>query len=133
MACCVIRDSEYNSTCTSPFEGGCHYLPSFHFSRSVLPSSLRLLYPNHSLASGQTTGWEHSSAHQQKIGLKIYGAWAHPSEQELASPPVSLSRQEASTSLLSFSIRRQTGGNHNHRKLAKLITWTTALSNSMKL
>ena len=23
--------------------------------------------------------------------------------------------------------------NHNHRKLIKLITWTTALSNSMKL
>ena len=24
-------------------------------------------------------------------------------------------------------------GNHNYRKLTKLITWTTALSNSMKL
>ena len=30
-------------------------------------------------------------------------------------------------------IRGQTYWNHNHRKLANLITWTTALSNSMKL
>ena len=33
-----------------------------------------------SLASGQTTGREHSPAHQQKIGLKIYWAWPCPSE-----------------------------------------------------
>ena len=40
----------------SPFEGGhhCHY------------------YPYRSLASGQTRGVECNSAHQQKIGLKIY-------------------------------------------------------------
>ena len=30
-------------------------------------------------------------------------------------------------------IRVQTYWNHNHRKLTNLITWTTALSNSMKL
>ena len=30
-------------------------------------------------------------------------------------------------------IREQTDRNHNHRQLANLITWTTALSNSMKL
>ena len=30
-------------------------------------------------------------------------------------------------------IRGQTEWNHNHRKLTKLITWTTALSSSMKL
>ena len=46
---------------------------------------------------------------------------------------LSLSHQEASISLLSFSIRGQTTENHNHRKLTDLITWTTALSNSMKL
>ena len=34
------------------------------------PSYLQL-----SLVSGQTTGREHSHAHQQKIGLKIYWAW----------------------------------------------------------
>ena len=38
------------------FEGGCHYLHYLH----------------HGLASGQTTGREHSPAHQQIIGLKIY-------------------------------------------------------------
>ena len=46
---------------------------------------------------------------------------------------VSLSHQEASISHLSFSIRGQTDENNNHRKLTNLITWTTALSNSMKL
>ena len=30
-------------------------------------------------------------------------------------------------------LRGQTDGNPNHRQLANLITWTTALSNSMKL
>ena len=40
----------------SLFEGGRHYLH----------------YLLHSLDSGQTTGREHSPAHQQKIGLKIY-------------------------------------------------------------
>ena len=40
--------------------------------------------------------------------------------------------QEAPISLLSFSIKGQTE-NHNHRKLTNLITWTTALANSMKL
>ena len=40
---------------------------------------------------GQTTGREHSHAHQQKIGLKIYWAWLHPSESGPVSPSVSLS------------------------------------------
>ena len=34
---------------------------------------------------------------------------------------------------LSFSIRGRRTENHNRRKLTNLITWTTALSNSMKL
>ena len=37
-------------------------------------------YLHHSLVSGQTTRREHSPVHQQKIGLKIYWAWPHPSE-----------------------------------------------------
>ena len=45
-----------SSACMGPFEGGSHDLHYLH----------------HSLASGQTTGSEHSSTHQQKIGLKIY-------------------------------------------------------------
>ena len=98
------------SACMGPFEGGCHYLHYLH----------------HSLASSQTTGREHIPTHQQTIGLKIYWAWPCPSEQNPVSPSVSLSHQEASISLLSLT-------EHNHRKLTKLITWTTALSNSMKL
>ena len=36
-------------------------------------------------------------------------------------------------SFLSYSSEGRQNENHNHRKLTKLITWTTALSNSMKL
>ena len=50
------RGTECISACMGPFEGGHHYLHYLHYS----------------LASGQTTGKEHSPAHQQKIGLKIY-------------------------------------------------------------
>ena len=35
------------------------------------------------------------STRQQKIGLKIYWAWPHPSEQDPVSPTVNLSHQEA--------------------------------------
>ena len=37
------------------------------------------------------TGREHSPAHQQKIGLKIYWAWPCPSEQDPLSPTVNFS------------------------------------------
>ena len=47
--------------------------------------------------------------------------------------PVSLSHQEASISLVSFSIRGRQTESHNHRKLTNLITWTSVLSNSVKL
>ena len=117
VACCRVRVTEYNSVCTSPFEGDRHYLH----------------YPYFSLASGQTTGREHSSTHQQKIGLKIYRTWPRPSEQDPVSPIVSLSHQEASISLYPSPSEGRQNENHNHRKLTKLITWTTALSNSMKL
>ena len=72
-------------------------------------------------------------AHQQKIRLKIYGAWPHPSEQDPVSPSVSLCHQEASISLLSFSIRGQTKWKPQSQKSNQLITWILALSNSMKL
>ena len=49
--------------------------------------------------------------------IKDYWVWPCPSEQDSVSPTVSLSHQEAFIS----------------RKLIKLITWTTVLSNSMKL
>ena len=64
-----------------------------------------LHYLHHSLVSGQTTRSEHSPAHQQKVGLQIYWAWLHSLKQHPVTPSVSLSHQEASISLLSFSIR----------------------------
>ena len=57
------------------------------FIELVMPSN-RL---HHILASGQITGREHSPALQQKIGLMIYWAWSHPSEQDPVSPSVSVS------------------------------------------
>ena len=56
VACCKVGGTECSSERTGPFEGGHHYL---HY----LP---------HSLASGQIAGREHSPAHRQKVGLKIY-------------------------------------------------------------
>ena len=165
-----------------------------------------LHYFHHSLASGKTTGREHSPTHQQKIRLKIYWAWPCPTEQYPVSPSVSLSHQEPSINLLPLSVRKSEvpqswifvtpltvayqapqsmefsrqeywsglpfpspgdlpspgieprcptlqadalpselpgepsylsesiqNESHNHRKLIKPITWTTALSNSVKL
>ena len=53
-------------------------------------------------------GREHSSAHQQIFGLKIYWARPHPSEQDPVSPTVSISHQEVSISFLYLSFRGQT-------------------------
>ena len=71
-------------------------------------------------------------------GLKIYWAWPHPSEQDPASPIVSLSDKEASISLSSWLSRRQTEWkpqsqkanqtDHMDHSLVKLALW-----NSMKL
>ena len=116
VACCRVGGTECSNACMGPFEEGHHYLHYLH----------------HSLASGERTGREHSPAHQQKIGLKIYWAWPRPSEKDPVSPSVSLCHQETSMSLLSLSIRGRQNENHNHIKLTYLIPWTTALSNSMK-
>ena len=113
----MLWRQEWSRMCMGPFEGGHHYLHYLH----------------HSLASSEITGREYSPAHQQKIGLKIYWAWPRPSEQDPVSLSVSLSHQEASINLLSLFIRGRQNENHSHRKLTTLITWTTALSNSMKL
>ena len=83
-ACCRFVGTECGSACMEPFEGCCHDLH----------------YLDHSLVLGQTTGREHSSAHQQKIGLKIYWAWPHPPKQFQVSHKVSLSHQQASIGIL---------------------------------
>ena len=66
-------------------------------------------------------GREHSPTHQQKIGLKIYWAWPHPSEQDSVSLTVSLYHQEASIRLLYFPSEGRQNENAKHRKLIKLI------------
>ena len=71
--------------------------------------------------------------YQQKIGLKIYWAWPCPSEKDPVSPLVSLSHQEASISPLSFYIRGQRECKKQLPEANHLITWATALSNSVKL
>ena len=105
VACCRVGGTNCSSVCLGPFEGGHHYLHHLH----------------HSLASGQTGREDSLPPLQQIIGLKIYWAWPRPSEQDPVSPSGSLSYQEASISLLSFSIRGQTE-NPSHKKLTNLIT-----------
>ena len=48
-------------------------------------------------------------------------------------PLVQGKRNPSKTVGVARGLRGQTHWNHNHRKLVSLITWTTALSNSMKL
>ena len=79
-----IRSTEYNSPGLRPFEVGfhCHHYP-YHSEGT---------WPNRK-----------SINNQQNIPLKIY----HQSEQDPDFPTASLSHQEASTSLLSLSIKGQ--------------------------
>ena len=83
---------------------------------------------------GESQGWE------SLVGCHLWGRTesdtteaTQQQQQHTDSASVSPFHQEASISLLSFSIRGQTHCHHTHRKLVNLITWTTDLSNSMKL
>ena len=98
------------------------------FDLLAVQGTLKSFLQHHSLKVWR----EHSPAHQQKIGLKIYWAWLHPSEQDPDSPTVSLSHQEAFPSLYPYPSEGRQNENHSHRKLTKLITWITALSNSIR-
>ena len=84
------------------------------------------------LCTGQVKSQRQSFrwSRKEEIGLKIYWARPCPSEQDPVSPSVSLSHQEASISLLSFSIR-----GHTDRKPPSQKTNQSdlALSNSIKL
>ena len=85
----------------------------------MVSDSIRWLF---SLASGQTTGRELSPTHQQEIG--------HPLEQDPDPPqPVSPIGKPLQASYHYPSEDKQ-NGNHNYRKLTKMITCITALSNS---
>ena len=81
---CRVRNTDCHS-------GGHHYLHYLH----------------HSLASGQTTGREHSTAHQEKNRFKIYWALSRTLEQDPISPTDILSHQEDFVSHLFLSIRGQ--------------------------
>ena len=67
-----------------------------------------------------------------EVGLKVY--WARPrrSEQVPASPTVSPIRK-LPVALYPYLSEGGKNENHGHRKLTKLITWATALSNSVRL
>ena len=113
MACSRVRCPDYNSpswelrhAAISPFEGG-HLRTNYR--EGVEP---------HLLAEN----W-----------IKDLLNMALPAEQDPVFPTTSPFHQEACTILLSSSIIGQTVWKPNHRKLAKLITWITALSNSVKL
>ena len=70
---------------------------------------------------------------QDERVIKDLLSMAPPIRTRPSSPSVSLSHQEASRSLLSSPSEGRQTENHNHRKLTNLFTWTTALSNLMKL
>ena len=117
VACCRVQVPACGSAYMGPFEGGRHCLH----------------YCHHSWASGQTTGRKHShEENQQKTGLKVYWTWPRPSEQDRFPLSQSLPLGSFHKPLILIH-QREDNENHNHRKLTKLITWTTALSNSVKL
>ena len=59
------------------------------------------------MTSGQTKEREYSHKYKQKNGLKMNWTWPHPPEQDLVYSTASPSHQEASTRLISSSIRGQ--------------------------
>ena len=106
-------------------EGGRHY--PYHTAYS-LPWRLKTL--------GQgclRSNYRHSPSHQQKIGLKINWARYSPPKQGPVFPEASPSYQEACTNSYPHPSEGRQNENHNHRKLTKMITWITALYNSMEL
>ena len=113
LCCDKTKNRGTYTPVTGPFERGLHYIHCLH----------------HSLASGQTTGREHSPTLQQKIGLKMYWALPHPSEQDPVSSSVSPIRKLLILIHQRVSIMKTT----ITEKLITLITWTTALSNLIKL
>ena len=70
--------------------------------------------------------------HQQKTGLKTYWTWPCQNKTQFSPQPIPPIRKLAQISYPHPSEGRQ-NENHNHRKLIKLITWSTTLPNLMKL
>ena len=81
MACCSIRDTEYNSACRRPSEGGCHYLHSVQFSRRVVSNSLQPHGLQHTrLPCPSPTPRAHSNScpSSQQCHPTIYLTLCHP-------------------------------------------------------
>ena len=114
VACCRVRDTECSSPCMGPLEGGSHY-----FITSTI------VWPQVKQQGGDTAG-----PINRKNELNINWAWPCPSEQDPKS--IYPMRKFPWTSYPYSSEGRQTE-NPNPRKLTKLITWPTTLSNSIKL
>ena len=73
-----------------------------------LLKEVTIIFITSTIVWAQVNNREGTQLHQQKIGLKIYWAWPWPSEQDPVSSQVCRSHQEASISLLSFSITGKT-------------------------
>ena len=116
VACCRAGGTECSGVCTGPFEG------------------VAIIFITPTIVWTQVSNREGTQLHPSTENwIKDLLSLAPPIRTRPVSPSVSLSHQEAFTaSYPSPSEGRQTE-NHKHRKLTNLITWTTALSNSMKL
>ena len=91
VTCCRVGGTECSSACIGLFGGGHHFLHYLH----------------HSFVSGQTTGQTQPQPSTENW-IKDLPSMALPIRTRPSFPTVSLSQQEASISLLSFSVRRQT-------------------------
>ena len=116
VACCGLRGTEYNST-------GRH--KSF-WRRCPLPLPQFGLRPNNREGTQPCPSTEDWIKDLLSMGLPIRTRLRSPSQ--LVSPI----RKLPQASYSSPSEGRQTE-NHDHRKWTHVITWTTALSNSVKL
>ena len=116
VACCRGRGAECSSACLGPFEG------------------VSIIFINSTIVSPQV---KQQGGTQPRLstetGLKICWTWPRPWEQDPVSPSVSLPIRKLPQASYHYPSEGRQNENHNHRKLTKVITCTTALYNSMKL
>ena len=117
VTCCRVRRTEYDSGCTSPFE---EVVITF-----VTPT---IVWPQAKQHGGNT-----APPINRKLDLRFteHGP-AHQNKTQVPPQSVSPIRKLPEASYPYPSGGRQ-NENHRHRKLTKLVTWITALSNSRKL
>ena len=116
VACCRVVGTEWGSACVGTFEGSRHYL---HYL-TIVWSQVKQHGGNTALPINRKLDWD----------LLIMA----PPTRTIPSFPQSQSLSSASFHrYLIYSSEGRHNANHNCIKLIKLITWTTALFNSMKL